>query len=174
VRIAALVADQLSAFKREFGRVNLGYARSQHLSAYDVLTVSSIIEKEAATSHDRPLVASVIYNRLHDHMPLGMDSTTRYEFNDYNQPLTASQLSTPSPYDTRHRLGLPPTPIGNPGLAAIEAAANPARSNYLYFVVKPCGNGASVFSSSYTQFLQDSARYQAARQQRGGRSPTHC
>jgi UPF0755 protein len=124
--------------------------------------------------HDRPLVASVIYNRLQAKMPLGMDSTTRYEFNNYTTPLTASELAAASPYNTRRNRGLPPTPIGNPGLAAIKAAANPARTNYLYFVVKPCGNGASVFSANYQQFLADSARYQSARAKRGGRSPVKC
>ena len=137
-----------------------------------MLIIASIIEEEAATAHDRPLVASVIYNRLKDGIALGMDSTTRYEFNDYTKPLTSSQLSARSPYNTRLNKGLPPTPIGNPGLSAIEAAAHPAQTNYLYFVVKPCGNGASVFSSNYNQFLADSARYQSARARTGGRSPT--
>jgi UPF0755 protein len=103
-----------------------------------------------------------------------MDSTTRYEFNDYDKPLTQSQLAAHSPYNTRLNAGLVPTPIDSPGLAAIKAAAHPAPTNYLYFVVKPCGNGASVFESNYTQFLRDSARYQAARTARGGKSPTHC
>jgi peptidoglycan lytic transglycosylase G len=174
VNIHALVAAQLKTFKRRFAGVNLSYARSRHLTAYDVLTIASIIEMEAATAHDRPLVASVIYNRLKDHMPLGMDSTTRYEFNDYDKPLTASQLAAHSPYNTRTHAGLPPTPIGNPGIAAIEAAAHPARTNYLYFVVKVCGNGSSVFSSNYQQFLRDSAKYQSARARRGGNSPSHC
>jgi len=174
IRLTALIADQLKTFKQTFARVNLGYARSRHLTPYDVLIIASIVEKESATTHDDPLVASVIYNRLKDGIPLGMDSTTRYEFNDYTKPLTSSQLAARSPYNTRLNRGLPPTPIANPGLAAITAAAQPARTNYLYFVVKPCGNGASVFSSSYNQFLADSARYQRARAAKGGRSPTKC
>ena len=174
INIGALVADQLTQFRKQFASVSLAYARSKHLTPYDVLIIASIIEEEAATAHDRPLVASVIYNRLKDGIALGMDSTTRYEFNDYTKPLTSSQLSARSPYNTRVNKGLPPTPIGNPGLSAIEAAAHPAQTNYLYFVVKPCGNGASVFSSDYNQFLADSARYQSARARRGGRSPTTC
>ena len=138
-----------------------------------MLTIASIIEDEAATHHDYPLVASVIYNRLKDHIPLGMDSTTRYEFNDWTHPLTSTQLAAHSPYNTRVNLGLPPTPIGNPGMTAINAAAHPARTKYLYFVAGVCGNGSSVFSSSYQQFLRDSARYQNARARRGG-SPVHC
>jgi uncharacterized YceG family protein len=170
----ALVDDQLRAFKREFKGVDMRYAHAHHLSAYDVLIVASIVEKEAATTHDRPLVASVIYNRLKGGVPLGMDSTTRYEFNDYTKPLTSAQLNARSPYNTRLNRGLPPTPIGNPGLSAIRAAAHPAQTKYLYFVVKPCGNGASVFSSNYNQFLADSARYQSARTRRGGNSPANC
>jgi uncharacterized YceG family protein len=174
IQISALVADQLKTFKRQFARVNLSYARSKGMTPYEVLIIASIVEKEAGTSHDFPLVASVIYNRLHDHIPLGMDSTTRYEFNDYTKPLTQSQLSSRSPYNTRTHDGLVPTPIDNPGLSAIQAAANPARTKYLYFVVKVCGNGQSVFESNYAQFLRDSARYQSARASRGGNSPTHC
>jgi uncharacterized YceG family protein len=174
ISVSALVADQLQAFKANFARVNLGYARSKHLTPYDVLIIASIVETEAAIAHDRPLVASVIYNRLKDQLPLGMDSTTRYAVDNYRTPLTASQLATRSPYNTRVHKGLPPTPIGNPGLAAIQAAANPAPTGFLYFVVKPCGNGSSAFSSKYQQFLADSSRYQSARAKRGGRSPVHC
>ncbi len=174
VTLSALISDQLKTFKQVFAHLNLSYARSRHLTPYDVLIIASIIEKESATRHDDPLVASVIYNRLKDGIPLGMDSTTRYEFNDYTKPLTQSQLAAPSPYNTRLHQGLPPTPISNPGLAAIQAAAQPARTSYLYFVVKPCGNGSSVFSSSYSQFLADSARYQQARAAKGGKSPTSC
>lgn len=174
ISVAALISDQLTTFKQQFAQVNLSYARRRNLTPYDVLIIASIVEKESATAHDDPLVASVIYNRLKDGIPLGMDSTTRYEFNDYTKPLTSSQLAAPSPYNTRLHKGLPPTPISNPGLAAIQAAAHPAETNYLYFVVKPCGNGASVFSSSFSQFEADSARYQQARAANGGRSPTKC
>jgi peptidoglycan lytic transglycosylase G len=174
ISIKALVADQLTEFKHVFSRISLSYARSHRLTPYDVLIIASIVEKEASTARDRPLVASVIYNRLKEGIPLGMDSTTRYEFNDYTKPLTNSQLNTPSPYNTRLHAGLPPTPIDSPGLSAIKAAAHPPRTNDLYFVVKPCGNGEMVFTSDYNQFLADSARYQQARNARGGRSPTKC
>ncbi len=173
IDIQALVKDQLTTFKQQFGKVNLSFARSKNLTPYDVLIIASIIEEEAATSHDLPLVASVVYNRLKDHMPLGMDSTTRYEFNDYTKPLTSSQLNANSPYNTRRNLGLPPTPIGNPGMSAIQAAAHPSKTRYLYFVARVCGNGSSVFETNYQQFLRDSAKYQSARAKRGG-SPTHC
>jgi UPF0755 protein len=119
-------------------------------------------------------VAAVIYNRLHDGMPLQIDATSRYQYNDYTKPLTDSQLSSSSPYNTRIHKGLPPTPINSPSLPSIKAAAHPAKSNALYFVVKPCGNGEMTFTASYQQFLADAAKYNNARNARGGRSPEHC
>ena len=174
IGISALITDQLQTFKQQLRGVNLSYARSKHVTPYDVLIIASMIEAEAATARDRPLIASVIYNRLHDGMPLQIDATTRYLTGNYTSPLTVSELSSSSPYNTRIHKGLTPTPIDNPGLASIEAAAHPANTNYLYFVVKPCGNGEQVFTSSYSQFLADAQQYQAARSQRGGRSPIHC
>jgi uncharacterized YceG family protein len=172
--VRTLVRDQLQAFRQNFGKVNLSYAKKKNLTPYDVLTIASMVEREASVARDRPLIASVIYNRLHDHMPLGIDSTLRYALNDWTKPLRVSQLASPSPYNTRNHVGLPPGPIGNPGLASIQAAAHPAHTKYLFFVVKPCGNGAHVFSSTDAQFQRDSARYNAARQKRGGRSPETC
>ena len=173
IRIGNLVADQLKTFRTRFATVNLGYARSKQLTPYDVLTIASMVEAEAQTEHDRPLIASVIYNRLRDGMPLQIDATTRYATGNYTRPLTDSELNSPSPYNTRIHKGLPPTPIDNPGMASIEAAAHPAQTNYLYFVVKPCANGEQVFTGSYQQFLHFANQYQQARARRGG-SPVHC
>ncbi len=174
IKVSALVADQLKAFRKEYAKVKFGYARSQHLTPYDVLIIASMVESEAGTAHDRPLVASVIYNRLRDGMPLQIDATTRYATGNYTKPLTVSELSSSSPYNTRIHKGLPPTPISNPGMAAIQAAAHPRRTKYLFFVVRPGSCGESVFSTNYQQFLHDQQQYQSARAARGGRSPTHC
>jgi UPF0755 protein len=174
ISIQALVADQLQEFRKRFATVDMSYARKHHLTPYDVLIVASMVEAEAQTAHDRPLIASVIYNRLALRMPLQIDATTRYATGNYSGPLTQAQLASPSPYNTRIHPGLPPTPIDSPGLASIQAAARPAHTNYLYFVVKPCGNGAHVFASSYSQFLAEVARYYSARSARGGRSPAKC
>ena len=171
---AHLVELQLAAFKRNFAGVDLTYARRKKLTPYDVLIIASMVEREAALASERPLIAAVIYNRLHQRMPLGIDATIRYAFNSYTQPLTAAQLASRSPYNTRLRLGLPPTPIGNPGLAAINAAAHPANVPYLYYVVKPGTCGQDAFSSTNAQFQQDVARYNSARAKAGGRSPTTC
>jgi UPF0755 protein len=174
ITASALVTDQLKAFRQRFGKVNLGYARSKRLTGYDLLTVASMIQAEAETAHDRPLIASVIYNRLALGMPLQIDATTRYATGNYAKPLTVSQLNSSSPYNTRIHQGLPPTPINSPGMASIQAAAHPAHTNYLYFVVKPCGNGEHAFAATYSKFQAEVAQYQTARTSRRGRSPEHC
>jgi uncharacterized YceG family protein len=149
-------------------------AKRRNLSRYDVLIIASMIEREALVPRDRRLIAAVIYNRLKQGMPLGIDATLRYALNQWNRPLRVSELNSSSAFNTRKRRGLPPTPIGNPGLAAMRAAANPANVPYLFYVVKPCGNGAHAFSSTDAQFERDVARYNAARNRRGGKDPSHC
>jgi UPF0755 protein len=162
IKIPALVADQLAAFKQNFAKVGLGYAHRKHLTGYDVLTIASLIEAEADRERDRPLVASVIYNRLADGMMLQFDSTTRFATGNYTRPLTVSQLHSRSPWNTHTHLGLPPTPIDSPGLASIQAAAHPARSNYLFFFARSCNRG-TVFASNYSQFLNLANRYKSTR-----------
>jgi len=173
--VQRLVSAQLLDFRRRFSRVNLAVARRAHLTPYDVLTIASMVEKEAGTAADRPKVAAVIYNRLRLGIPLGIDATILYGLGgDFTRPLTESDLTRDTPYNTRVRKGLPPTPISEPGLSAIQAAAHPARVPYLYFVVKPGTCGQSVFETSYAQFLRDSKRYTSAKAANGGRSPTRC
>jgi UPF0755 protein len=165
---------QLRTFKREFGTVDLKRARRRHLSRYDVLIIASMIEREAQVAKDRRLISAVIYNRLQRGIPLGIDATIRYRLNNWSKALRESELNIDSDYNTRRRLGLPPTPIGNPGLASIQAAADPARARYIFYVVKPCGNGAHAFSSTDAQFQKDVAAYNRARDKRGGKDPSHC
>jgi uncharacterized YceG family protein len=171
---SALVKQQLAAYRSAARKVNLGYARRKHLTRYDVLIIASMIEREAQLPSDRPLIAAVIYNRLHRHMPLGIDATLRYTLNNWAKPLKVSELERDSPYNTRTRQGLPPTPIGNPGLSSIQAAAHPARKPYLFYVVKPCGNGGHAFSSTEAKFQADVAKYNAARTANGGKNPKNC
>ncbi len=158
IKISALVADQLRTFRQRFATLNLSAARRRQLTPYDVLIIASLIESETPTVHDRPLVASVIYNRLAYGMPLQLDSTTRYATGNLTGPLTVSELNSSSPYNTRVHKGLPPTPIDSPGLASMQAAAHPAQTSYLYFFAKPCSRG-SVFASNYAQFLAQGRRY---------------
>lgn len=135
---AELVQDQVQAFCENWAQVNLAYARSKNLTDHDVLVIASMIEKEVLAPEERPLVSAVIYSRLHAHMPLGIDATLRYGLHiPPTKSILESQLQSNNPYNTRKTLGLPPTPIANPGLASIQAAAHPAHVNYLYFVRKP-------------------------------------
>jgi uncharacterized YceG family protein len=161
--IGNLVQKQLGAFKQNFGGVDLSYARRKNLSRYDVLIIASLVEREAQLDRERPLIASVIYNRLHEGMPLGIDATIRYQTGNWQRPILQSQLDRDTPYNSRLRRGLPPTPIGNPGVKSIRAAAHPARTKYLFFVRKPGKTGEHAFSTNEAQFERDNERYQASR-----------
>jgi len=172
--VNALVAEQLTAFRTRFDKVSLRAARRANLTPYEVLTIASMIEREAQQPRERRLVSSVIYNRLRDGIPLGIDATVRYVTNNWSRPLTQSQLQVQSPYNTRKNRGLPPGPIGSPGIEAIRAAAQPARSGYLFYVVKPGTCGEHAFSKTNAQFEADVARYNRERARRGGKSPTKC
>ena len=156
---ARLVRDQLRAFRRSWRKVDLRYARSKNLTPYDVLIIASMIEKETVVPRERRLVAAVIYNRLRNGMPLGIDATIRYGRNvPGTEPLRQSDLESNSPFNTRRFLGLPPTPIANPGLASMKAAARPANVDYLYFVRKGESN-EHFFTASEAEFCQASLEY---------------
>jgi UPF0755 protein len=169
-----LVAKQLGAFKAQLRTIDMRAAKHVNLTVYDVVTIASLVEREAQVAAERPMIARVIYNRLHEHIPLGIDATVRFATGNWTQPLTQSQLRTGSPYNTRTRAGLPPGPIGSPGVASLRAAAHPAGGRFLYYVVKPGTCGRHAFSTTYEQFQRDSARYNQAREAAGGRSPTKC
>ncbi|MBM2822998.1 MAG: Endolytic transglycosylase MltG [Thermoleophilia bacterium] len=156
---AELVGDQLKAFQRQWTKVDLRYAKSKNLTPYDVLIIASMIEKETVAPEERRLVAAVIYNRLRRGMPLGIDATIRYGRNvPGTEPLKQSDLESRDPYNTRRRLGLPPTPISNPGLASMRAAANPARVDYLFFVRKPDGVH-HFFTASESEFFRKKCEF---------------
>jgi cell division protein YceG involved in septum cleavage len=169
-----LVAKQLDAFRQTISGVNMNYAKSKNLTTYDVLVIASMIEREVQVAKERPLVASVIYNRLSQGIPLGIDATIRFEDRNWDQPLTESRLQEDTPYNTRINAGLPPGPIGNPGLDSIEAAAHPADTAYLYYVVKPGTCGEHVFVKTQAEFDAAVANYNNAREAAGGKSPTDC
>lgn len=149
-----LVSDQLAAFRRAFARVDLAYARSKNLTQYDVLKIASMIEKETVAPNERKLVSAVIYNRLRNKMPLGIDATVRYGLDiPGTESLTKEALRSDSPYNSRRFPGLPPTPVANPGVASIRAAAHPAAVDYLYYVRIP-GTKKHFFTASESEFLR--------------------
>ncbi len=125
---------------------------------YELLIVASIVEKETALPDEKRLISGVIVNRLRKYMPLQMDPTVIYGLGSaYSGQLTHDDLKTDSPYNTYRYRGLPPTPIAMVGREAIDAAAHPTLTDYLYFVAK--GDGAHYFSSTYAQQKQAIARY---------------
>jgi UPF0755 protein len=135
---SSLLANQIAEFERRWSTVDLRGARARKRSPYDVLTIASMVERETVAPEERPLVAAVIYNRLERDMPLGIDATLRYGLGiQGTRPLTKRQLRSDSPYNTRRVKGLPPTPIGNPGVPSMRAAGRPANVDYLYYVRKP-------------------------------------
>jgi UPF0755 protein len=158
-----LVKRQLDAYQQNVAKVPMKTAKKRNLTRYDVLIIASMVEREAQLKRERPLIAAVIHNRLREGIPLGIDATIRYDINNWARPLRVSELERDTPYNTRTRRGLPPTPIGNPGLDSIKAAANPANVKYLFFVRKPGKSGEHAFSKTNAQFERDVARYQASR-----------
>ncbi|HTZ88090.1 MAG TPA: endolytic transglycosylase MltG [Solirubrobacteraceae bacterium] len=172
-----LVNEQLVAFRRRFGPKDIRRAHALGVTPYELLTVASLVEREAQTEHDRPLIAAVIYNRLREGIPIGIDAAIYYAVEQrmgiatYTGELTASQLKIDSPYNTRTHKGLPPTPISNPGEASIEAAAHPAHKPYLYYVAGADGCGEQVFSKTEAEFEKNVAAYDAAVKKNGGHPP---
>ena len=132
-------------------QVDMSYASSKNLTPYDVLTIASMIEREAKVERERALVSAVIYNRLHLKMNLGIDATLLYQYGSWSHQLTVSELAADTPYNTRVRPGLPPTPICNPGLASMQAAAQPAKVDYIYYVAKG-DSGTHYFTDNYADF----------------------
>jgi uncharacterized YceG family protein len=153
---SSLIALQLKEFTQEWKRVDLSDVSA---NPYEVLTIASMVEREAALPSERPLVAAVIYNRLAQNMPLGIDATLRYGLGiPGTRPLTKAQLASDSPYNTRRSAGLPPTPIGNPGFASIQAAAHPASVDYTYYVRIP-GTVKHFFTANYSEFCEKVVAY---------------
>jgi UPF0755 protein len=172
--VAALVQLQLQDFKRRIKDVDMKYAKSKNLTVYDVLTIASMVEREAGVAGQYEDVASVIYNRLHEGMPLGIDATIRFATGNYTKPLTESELAIDSPYNSRTNTGLPPGPIDSPGLEAIEAAAHPAKTGYLFYVTTPGACGKLTFARSEAEFEAAVDKYNSAREAAGGNSPDSC
>ncbi|HEX6509021.1 MAG TPA: endolytic transglycosylase MltG, partial [Chloroflexota bacterium] len=147
----------------EFTPAMRGTAHRHGLSIYQTLTLAAIVEREAQVPSERPLIAGVYYNRLKDKMELGADPTVQFTLGTAHKwwPVLQNEarlIDPQSPYNTYTHYGLPPGPIANPGLSSISAAANPANTNYLYFVAK--GNGHHAFAATLDQQTQNIAKYQ--------------
>jgi UPF0755 protein len=155
----------VAKFVREVAVLDLERAApAVGLTPQDVVTVASIIEEEVANRDECPKVARVIYNRLNDDSGrftrLDMDSTTRYAVGNFDRPLTAEQLRTRHPYNTRTVDGLPPGAISNPGLWALESALRPAKGTWLYFVSLPRSK-KTIFATTPEEWEKAKARYRS-------------
>jgi UPF0755 protein len=149
-----LIRLQLDQFAKAWATIDLGTRKP-----YDVLIVASMIERETKAPEERKLVSAVIWNRLAKGMPLGIDATLRYGLGIQGTlPLTVKDLRDQTPYNTSVHKGLPPTPIGNPGLPSLQAAAHPANVNYLFYVRKP-DNKHHFFTASEQEFCQKAKEY---------------
>lgn len=155
---ATVVAGMVKRFRQEWTPERAERARALGMTPRQIVIIASLIETEAKLKEDRPLVASVIYNRLHKDLALGIDSTIVYASklagkwrNDGKVYL--SDVNRRSPYNTRIFSGLPPGPVGNPGASSLEAALNPAKTDYLYYVRDPARNdGAHNFYAKSADF----------------------
>lgn len=126
-------------------------AEEMNLSIYDLVTLASLVEKEARYDEDRPIIAQVFFKRLKIGMPLQSDTTLQYLLDDPKEDVSIADTKIESPYNTYQHYGLPPGPIASPGLAAIEAVLYPADTDYLYFVADRQGH--NHYSSSYDEHL---------------------
>lgn len=150
-RAHTAVDMMLKDFKEETGSLEWGRAAQLGVTPYQIVTVASIIEEEVKIPEERPLVASVVYNRLKKNMKLGMCSTVLYALGEWKPRLSNADLQVDSPYNTYKIDGLPPGPICNPGFESIRAALYPASTDYLYFLLTSA-DGHSSFTADYAQF----------------------
>jgi UPF0755 protein len=157
-RVARVLVDQ---FRAQWAPLEAD-AKARGLGLQQVVTLASIVEKETGAAEERPLVASVFWNRLGRGMRLESDPTTIYGIPDFDGNLRRAHLEDETnPWNTYRIVGLPPTPIANPGAASLAAVVRPAASEYLYFVAK--GDGTHIFSRSYAEHLVNVTRYQRRR-----------
>jgi UPF0755 protein len=152
--IAKIFVDQ---FRQELPRDAIARARALGRTVPQVVTIASLVEREGKIDSERPLIASVIYNRLRLGMPLEVDASIEYAFPEHHAVITKRDLETDSPYNTYLHTGLPPTPIANPGKPSLDAAFFPARTDYLYYVAK--GDGHHAFAKTLAEHNANVARY---------------
>ncbi|MFA5516032.1 MAG: endolytic transglycosylase MltG [Desulfuromonadales bacterium] len=155
----------LSAMVRQFrDRISadiVGAAKERGLTLHELVTLASIIQKEAGNEMEMPVISAVFHNRLRRGIPLQADPTVIYGIEDFDGNLTRKHLRTTTPYNTYRIAGLPPGPIANPGLAALRAAAFPDEVDFLYFVAR--GDGTHQFSVTLKEHNQAVQRFQLRR-----------
>lgn len=161
---ATLLRDMVSMYKTKVEASGLvAKAASVNLTPYELLTVASLVEKETLRDDERGKVARVIYNRLTQNFYLGVDAAVLYGLGRSSGGLSAADLAKATPYNNRLVKGLPPTPIANPGLASMTAAAEPAAGPWLYYVLDATNRGHHLFTDDPEVFNAAKARCVAAK-----------
>jgi len=146
-----VIEMMLDQFDKEIAQVDMVFSQEAGISQHELVTIASMIEREARVADERPLISSVIYNRLERDMRLEIDATIEYVLPGNRFRLTNADLQIDSPYNTYRNAGLPPGPIASPGLAALQAAAGPADTEYIYYVLTS-EDGSHTFATTYEEF----------------------
>ena len=152
-----LLEQMVGQFNKAYTARMGGSQKVQRFSRHEIITLASMIEKEAVSADERPLISSVFHNRLRIGMPLQSDPTAVYGVRAFSGKVSKEDIQRNSPYNTYLNKGLPPGPIGNPGIDAVAAALNPAKSDYLYFVARQ--DGTHQFSKNLADHNNAVVRY---------------
>ncbi|HEX6989177.1 MAG TPA: endolytic transglycosylase MltG [Bacillota bacterium] len=156
-----LIAGMLEGFRRALGEDGARRAEALGMTVHEIVTLASIIEREAQVPEERPLISAVYHNRMRRGMKLDADPTVLYALGRTDGRLLYEDLKVDSPYNTYRFVGLPPGPIAAPGAAALEAALYPADVDYLYFVAKGDGSGEHVFARTYEEHLRNVRQFRS-------------
>lgn len=154
VTAGQVIERLLAQFEEEVATLPWGRAERYGLRPHEVVTLASLIEREARFAPDRRKISAVIHNRLEIGMALQIDATVQYALPEHKDRLTFDDLEYPSPYNTYLHPGLPPGPIASPGLAAIRAALRPANVDFLYYVLMDPETGEHAFAETHEEFLE--------------------
>lgn len=149
-----VVSEMVATLDEVFVKPNLAEIRGQKLSLHELVTVASLVEREARVAKERPLIAGVIMNRLAQHKRLQIDATVQYAQGQHKSRLLFRDLGIKSAYNTYLHEGLPPGPICNPGLDSLMAALRPARTTALFYVARADGSGTHIFTNTYEEHLK--------------------
>ena len=152
-----LISQMVGQFEKKYADLLAASSPVTWLSRREIVTLASIIEKEAVSPEEKPIISSVFHNRLQIGMPLQSDPTAVYGVRAFFGKVTKKDIKRPSPYNTYLNKGLPPGPIGNPGSESLKAALSPARTNYLYFVARR--DGTHQFSRTLDEHNRAVNRY---------------
>ncbi|WP_455541883.1 endolytic transglycosylase MltG [Intestinibacter sp.] len=159
-----IIKEMLNLFNKNYTDELKKEQKERKMTLQEVINLASIVEKEAVIDEDRPIIASVFYNRLDEGMPLQSDATIQYVFETRKKSITYKDLKIDSPYNSYVVKGLPPTPIANPSIKSIKAVLEPAHTDYLYFVANI--DGGNVYSKTYDEHIKNVQKYRKDRDER--------